>query len=112
MVIQSPVENAVKHGLLTKDEGRRTKDEGGKLLIRVRKEDDKLVLEISDNGVGRNVSAKGEKSGTGKGMEIMEQFFDLYHKITGIRVQSTITDLQDETGNPAGTKVVVTIPMS
>jgi LytS/YehU family sensor histidine kinase len=119
MVIQSPVENAVKHGLRTKDVGcgawdvgRGTEGEGGFILIRVRNEERALVLEITDNGVGREAAAKEGKTSTGKGMEIMEQFFDLYHKITGIRVQSNIMDLRDETGKAAGTKVVVIIPLS
>jgi hypothetical protein len=105
MVIQSPVENAVKHGL-------QMRDEGGEIRITTRKEDGKLILEISDNGIGRNASAIAGKTSTGKGMEIMEQFFELYHKITGIRVQSTVTDLQDDKGNATGTKVVVNIPLS
>jgi hypothetical protein len=119
MVIQSPVENAVKHGLRTKDVGcgawdvgRGTEGEGGFILIRVRNEERALVLDITDNGVGREAAAKEGKTSTGKGMEIMEQFFDLYHKITGIRVQSNIMDLRDETGKAAGTKVVVIIPLS
>ena len=69
----------------------------------------KLVLEISDNGIGREAAAIGEKTGTGKGMEIMGQFFELYHKITGVRVQSTMSDLQDQGGKAIGTKVVVTL---
>ena len=104
MVIQSPVENAVKHGLLKKESG-------GEIFIHARQEDRKLILEITDNGVGRAASAGEGKVSTGKGMEIMEQFFELYHKITGVRVQSMVTDLRDETGNAAGTKVVVIIPL-
>jgi LytS/YehU family sensor histidine kinase len=104
MVIQSPVENAVKHGL-------NKKENGGEIVIHARHEDRKLILEITDNGVGRAASAGEGKTSTGKGMEIMEQFFELYHKITGARVQTMVTDLKDEAGKPAGTKVVVIIPL-
>ena len=105
MVIQSPVENAVKHGLLDKTCG-------GIIEIHARHEDHKLILEITDNGAGRESSALAGKTSTGKGMEIMEQFFGLYYKITGTRVQSKVFDLQDEAGNASGTKVIVTIPLS
>jgi len=105
MVIQSPVENAVKHGLLKREPG-------GELFIRVYLNDNKLVLEITDNGIGREGSLKSEKSSTGKGIQIMEQFYELYYKITNIRVHSHITDLFDENGKPAGTKVIVWIPVT
>ena len=105
MVIQSPVENAVKHGLLNKEAG-------GVIMIHVGHEHHKLILEITDNGIGREASAVAEKTSTGKGMEMMNQFFELYHKITGIRVTSVVTDLRDAGGNPAGTKVLVTIPLA
>jgi len=104
MVIQSSVENAVKHGLLNKDAG-------GVILIHAARNDHKLSLEITDNGVGRSAASQREKSSTGKGLEIMEQFFILYHKITGIKVQSSVIDLEDENGIPKGTKVVVEISL-
>ena len=88
-----------------------TNDEqgGGEILIRAGMEGRKLVLEISDNGIGRAAATLGEKTDTGKGMEMMEQFFELYHRITGVWVQSTLSDLQDQNGNPIGTKVEVVI---
>ncbi len=104
MVIQSPVENAVKHGLLKKEAG-------GEIVIFARHEDRKLILEITDNGVGRAASAVEGKTSTGKGMEIMEQFFDLYHKITGIRVYSEIIDLNNPENEQNGTKVITIIPL-
>jgi len=98
MVIQSPVENAVKHGLLKRESG-------GQIHIHAYREKDKLILEITDNGIGREQSSKSEKTSTGKGTRIMEQFFDLYYKITGIRVTSEITDLNDADTGKTGTKV-------
>ncbi|MDP1623009.1 MAG: histidine kinase [Bacteroidales bacterium] len=105
MVIQSPVENAVKHGL-------QNKEAGGEIVIRARHEDRNLILEITDNGIGRPASGAEGTTSTGKGMEIMGQFFELYHKITGIRVRSTVADLMDESGKPLGTKVLVIIPLA
>jgi len=102
MVIQSPVENAVKHGLLKKESG-------GEVVVHVFTESHNLILEITDNGIGREQSAKSEKTSTGKGMQIMGQFFDLYYKITGIRVTSEITDLNDAATGQTGTRATTTI---
>jgi hypothetical protein len=65
-----------------------------------------------DNGVGRQAAEKAEKSGTGKGMEMMSQFFDLYHRITGVKVQSVVTDLTGNNETPKGTKVMISISIS
>jgi LytS/YehU family sensor histidine kinase len=102
MVIQSPVENAVKHGL-------QHRGNAGEVRISIRKEEKSLVIEVADNGIGRKATSGLETSGTGKGMEMMSQFFELYHRITGMKVQSEVTDLKDEAGNPVGTTVVVRI---
>lgn len=102
MVIQSPVENAVKHGL-------QKKGSAGEVRIVISKEPKTLVIEVTDNGVGRAATAEIGTVGTGKGMEMMNQFFELYHRITGVKVQSAVTDLADETGKPAGTKVIIKV---
>ena len=111
MIIQSPVENAVKHGLQKKYGPHFFDNEktGGELLIKVGKEDRKIIIEIIDNGIGLNATANIEKSSTGKGMEMMEQFFNLYHRITGIRVNSSIINLKDIDGNTIGTEVRIFI---
>ncbi len=103
MIIQSPVENAVKHGLLNKESD-------GILIIRASVKDHLLILEVEDNGVGRKEAQKGGTEGTGKGLRIMEEFLELYHKITGIKIQWQVTDLFDDAGKPAGTRVRITIP--
>ncbi len=104
MVIQSPVENAVKHGLLKKETG-------GKVVIRAFRDEGHLVLEISDNGIGRKVSSGQSEGSTGKGLQIMEQFFELYHKITGIEVSSSISDIDDPETGATGTRVTTMIQL-
>jgi hypothetical protein len=105
MVIQSPVENAVKHGLLGKTEG-------GTLKIHASTDDGHLVLVIEDNGIGRKKAMQTDQHSTGKGLQIMDQFLDLYHKITGLIVHSRIIDLYTANGEPAGTRVIIHIPVS
>ncbi|MEI7491410.1 MAG: histidine kinase [Bacteroidota bacterium] len=102
MVIQSPVENAVKHGLMNLP-GK------GHLKVRANTSDHILILEITDNGIGRANAARLSQHSTGKGMKAMEEFLKLYQKVTGLKAETVIHDLTDKEGNPAGTKVTVKI---
>jgi LytS/YehU family sensor histidine kinase len=103
MVIQAPVENAIKHGLLKKEGA-------GRIRIHVSEEENRLIIEVTDDGIGR-AKASAEQNSTGKGMQIMEQFFDLYYKVTGLRVTSAISDLYDPETGVGGTRVVTTIEL-
>jgi len=105
MVIQSHVENAVKHGL-------RDIQSSGMITIRVRHDSQAIVLEITDNGIGRDAARNSGYETSGKGMKIMDQFYDLYEKITGTRIYSEITDLYTPAGMPSGTSVKIIIPVS
>jgi hypothetical protein len=104
MVILSPVENAVKHGLSNKSGD-------GRLLIDISLNDSKLFILIEDNGMGREATLRIGTQSTGKGEKIMNQFLELYEKITGIKIDSKIYDLYSPLGEPTGTKVVIGIPL-
>jgi hypothetical protein len=102
MIIQTFVENSIKHGF-------ESRKEGGLLEIIIRNEDQKLVIIILDNGIGR-VAAKALKTkGTGHGLRIVNSLFEYMNgnnkKISVIK----ITDLEDN-GNPLGTEVKISIP--
>ena len=105
MVIQSPVENAVKHGLLNLP-GQ------GHLQINALVNDNDLVLEVIDDGIGRIKASEIENKSTGKGMKVMGEFLDLFQKTTGTKVETEIHDLLGLDGNPSGTKVIVRIKIS
>lgn len=105
MIVQSYSENAVKHGLLCK------KDGGGLLEIQVQQTDNKLIITIKDNGRGRKEAAQAGSSSTGKGLEMMNNLYDLYYKITNRKIIAEITDLYDGEGKSSGTSVKVTIPI-
>jgi len=45
LILQPLVENALKHGILTREEG-------GEVIIRSRQENDRIVIQVQDNGVG------------------------------------------------------------
>jgi two-component system, LytTR family, sensor kinase len=62
MIVQPLVENAIKHGISKRLEG-------GRIVIRARREEARVVIEIEDNGTGlpqeRNEGDSGEGLGIG-----------------------------------------------
>lgn len=102
MIIQSHIENAIKHGLMHK----KTK---GKLSVKVGWENGRLVISIEDNGVGRKKAATLSKGSTGKGMQIIDKIFSLYNRLYNYKIVQQIIDLTDEKGKAAGTRVEIII---
>ena len=103
LVIQPFVENAIHHGLLNKIDADR------KLAIQVWAEGNYIHYSVTDNGVGRaKASAYKELNRTeheSMGMQISIErinLFNLHHNGAVV-----ITDLVDDSGAPAGTKVEV-----
>ncbi len=105
MAIQSFVENAIRHGLMPRHDG-------GILRIEIGMDDSKLKIAITDNGVGRKHAGIHSQNSTGKGSQIMKEFFELYHKTTGHLVLYEIQDIFTERGAPAGTRVMVFVFLS
>ena len=92
MMIQSLVENAIKHGL-------EPKAEGGSLKVKAEILHGKLAVTVADTGLGFGRAAT---SGTGVGLaNIRERLMLLY----GARAAVTVTENQ-----PSGTKVTITVP--
>lgn len=105
MVVQSPVENAIKHGL-------RPLTEGGKLVVRATTRNHFLELMVEDNGIGRKQSARLPEKSTGKGMKAMRQFLELYQKITGVKITTKIEDANPERTDQPGTRVTIMIEIA
>jgi sensor histidine kinase YesM len=99
-LIQIHAENAIKHGLSSIEKE-------GKLDIDLRKENSVLLIEITDNGIGRVKSAGLDKLSTGKGLETMDELYSIYNKYYNEKVSSQITDLHNQEGKPIGTKVSI-----
>jgi LytS/YehU family sensor histidine kinase len=98
MIIQIPVENAVKHGISNQVSG-------GKLLIKIDPEGDGIRILVQDNGVSREEAAKRTSAGNTKGLKLMEKLLDhikLYHHY---KVSLKVIDLYDENQVPCGTAV-------
>lgn len=98
MIIQIPVENAVKHGISNQVSG-------GKLLIKIDPEGDGIRILVQDNGVSREEAAKRTSAGNTKGLKLMEKLLDhikLYHHY---KVSLKVTDLYDSEQVACGTAV-------
>jgi sensor histidine kinase YesM len=102
LLIQIHAENALKHGLATLESG-------GIILINVENVDGGILIEISDNGIGREKAKNQAKQSTGKGLEIMNELYTIYNKYYNEKVSSQINDLYDINGNACGTKVCIRI---
>jgi len=103
MIIQTFVENAIKHGLMHLDNG-------GLLKIRIRKEKKLLLIKIEDNGIGRKKAKEISLGSTGKGLRIIEQIVFLYKKLQGKEIKYKVNDLfKDKIA--VGTKVTIEISL-
>ncbi len=82
MILQPLVENAVKHGFSTKVES-------GSIYLRSRTADQRLVIEVEDDGVGMPLKGASASSGTGIGMQnVTERLQVLYGDTAEITVES------------------------
>ncbi len=103
MILQPYVENAIKHGVCNLDDGL------GKIKINVYLAEEKLHIDIEDNGVGRakanEMKQQRRITHESKGTQLTERRIELY------QIGLTITDKKDEAGNPAGTRIHLVIPI-
>ena len=95
MMIQTLVENSIKHGL-------EPKAEGGHLSVKAEIRHGKLFVIVSDTGLGFAGAASAETAGTGVGLANIRERLSLLY---GTRASLTIAN------NPAGgTIVTITVP--
>ena len=92
MMIQSLVENSIKHGL-------EPKAEGGSLTVKAEIVHGKLVVCVADTGLGFGRAAT---AGTGVGLANIRERLNLLY---GGRASVTVSENQ-----PSGTKVTITVP--
>jgi signal transduction histidine kinase len=94
MLLQPVVENAIKHGL-------EPKVEGGRVAIAARREEGRLLLTVSDTGLGFRERRAGDSTGLGLA-NLRARLATLY----GATAALTIED-----NAPAGTRVTIALPM-
>ena len=106
LIIQPYAENAIWHGLMHKKEK-------GHLTIELYTEKEMLFYKITDDGIGRKKAAelKSKSASTHKsmGMGITADRLAMLQKQN--KTSITITDLVLPGGNPAGTEVLIKIPV-
>jgi tetratricopeptide (TPR) repeat protein/two-component sensor histidine kinase len=99
MMLQIPVENAIKHGLMPKDGD-------CELQVDITRSNSTLNITIEDNGVGRNAS-HNRTTGTGTGLKVLLQTIHLINQNNKEKVHFSIRD-----GEKQGTVVEIKIPYS
>lgn len=123
MIIQPFVENAIWHGI-----GGR--EEGGRVTLRfgTSPAGDQLLVEIEDNGVGREATAKSGKKHASKALSITRRRLDLLNNTT-LAAPATapenasavntkpaarfeVQDLQHPDGTSAGTRILLYLPLN
>ncbi len=106
LLVQPFVENAIWHGLMHKKEK-------GKLVVRVRQEAQNLVIEIEDNGIGRQKAGElKSKSATAQkshGLQVTAERLEIINTVFGTAAAAEIVDLFDSHGEPNGTRVLIRI---
>ena len=109
MLIQPFVENAIWHGLS------RREGDLGNILINLHREQDSLVCEIRDNGIGLAASAekKGEAARDKKslGIEITKKRLNLAGTPRDDGLNVSFQDMKDDKGMALGTSVLIRIPV-
>lgn len=108
MLIQPYVENSICHGLMP-GEGK------GLLKIEMKLEKDHISCIIEDNGIGREEAQKRKKmqgeNHNSLGTQIVASRLDLVNSLYGTSLKTIYTDLKNESGDPAGTRVEIHIPI-
>lgn len=99
LIVQPFVENAIKHGLMPKQNGER------KVWIRFFDQEDHILCEVEDNGIGRKASAaaKSDIHRPSRGMALTEERLKMANGVDYSN-QIMIEDLAE------GTKITIKLP--
>lgn len=101
MILQIPVENAIKHALRPLSGEKR-------LSVRVGREGNGTVIVISDNGAGYQTGHGRSSDGTGTGLKVLYQTIDLFNNKNREKIVFRI--LRSDEEELGGTKVTIYIP--
>ncbi|HYG51889.1 MAG TPA: tetratricopeptide repeat protein [Flavobacteriales bacterium] len=106
LILQPYVENAIWHGLMHL-EGKK-----GVLEIIVEKTGEHIAFTISDNGIGREAAGKVRKNRkhVSLGTTITSRRLEIMNSLNAKNMVVEYTDIKNESGGAAGTKVTLTVP--
>jgi len=101
MIIQIPVENAIKHAL-------RAKQGAKQLEIIISSRYDYLEIIIEDNGAGYHPETNRTTSGTGTGLKVLQQTILILNRKNNNKIEFNIANINKE--DSTGTSVKISIP--
>ena len=104
MLLQPFVENAIKHGLMHKNGSKN-------LYLRFYPQDNYLICEIEDDGIGRARSSEIRKRNPNlypsKAISLTKERLQLLSAVTSYTLEVKVHDLKDKLENPTGTRVIL-----
>ena len=102
--LQQFIENAIWHGLVPKENG-------GKVTVSINEKDGGVECVIDDNGIGRELSKQHEAqykaTHQSNGIGLTQTRLDLDKLLKEQKASVTIIDKRNESGEPGGTKVII-----
>jgi sensor histidine kinase YesM len=109
LLIQPYVENAIWHGLMQKKEG-------GNIVVNITQPTEStLLVEITDDGVGREQAALYKSKSATKqksfGLKMTSERIEMINQVYAINATVEVVDLKDSLHNACGTKVIIKIPV-
>lgn len=105
MVIQIPVENAIKYAF-------EDYSPDNLISINISRIDDAITIIIKDNGLGFSSDRYiDKKKGTGSGLRILFKTIELLNSKNQQKIEFSIIDMKNKSGNDHGTEVSILIPL-
>ncbi len=107
MLAQPFIENSIEHGF-------KHKKSKGIIKIRFGLKNNLIRFEVKDDGIGREkameILKEQNKGHRSMATDITRECLQVLNKRLSRKINLVITDLKDDKGNPAGTKVTFDIP--
>ena len=108
LLLQPFVENAIIHGLVPKKQH-------GMIAIDFKLEENMLVCTVTDDGIGINKSRQLKENSVtvhkSMALEITKKRLEVIQAFTSKTSQVEIKELTDANGEPAGTKIILNLPI-
>ncbi len=103
MLVQIPVENAIKHGLKPLEGDK-------KLVINISDFEDYLRISVVDNGIGLQAASTHVSTGTGTGLKALMQTIHLLNLSNQKKIKFSIKENQPDHLQQTGTSVEIFVP--